>query len=86
MRCRGRTLACFVAAGLAENGAVFMHVVALGLGTVSVVSPLYSASPIFVVLLSLVFLRGVETLNRRAIVGTLLTVLGVALITALARR
>ena len=86
MRCRGRTLGWFVAAGLAENGAVFMHVVALGLGTVSVVSPLYSASPIFVLLLSLIFLRDVETLNRRTVVGTLLTVVGVAIITALARR
>jgi uncharacterized membrane protein len=86
MRCRGRTLACFVAAGIAENGAVFMNVVALGLGTVSVVSPLYGASPIFVLLLSLVFLKDLETLNRRTVVGTLLTVVGVALITALARR
>ena len=86
MRCRGRTLACFVAAGVAENGAEFMNVVALGLGTVSVVAPLYGASPIFVLLLSLLFLRGVERLNARTVVGTLLTVVGVALITALSRR
>ena len=86
MKCRGRSLACFVAAGIAENGAVFMNVVALGLGTVSVVAPLYGAAPIFVLLLSVLFLRGVETLSGRMVVGTVLTVLGVALITALSRR
>ncbi|PYM16618.1 MAG: hypothetical protein DMD81_12020 [Candidatus Rokuibacteriota bacterium] len=86
MRCRGRSLLCFVAAGIAENGAVFMNVVALGLGAVSIVAPLYGAAPIFVLLLSLLFLRGVEALTPRMVAGTVLTVLGVALITALSRR
>lgn len=82
MTCRGRSLAYFVAAGVAENGAVFMNVVALSLGTVSVVAPLYGTAPIFVLLLSFFFLRGIETLSGRLIFGTLLIVLGVYLITA----
>jgi len=86
MACRGRSLVYFVAAGAAENGAVFMNVVALSLGTVSVVAPLYGTAPIFVLFLSFFFLRGVETLSGRLVLGTLLIVLGVYLITALSER
>jgi uncharacterized membrane protein len=86
MVCRGRGLAYFVAAGFAENAGVFLNVVALGLGTVSVVAPLYGAMPIFVLFLSLIFLRGIEALNTRVVLGTLLIVLGIYLITALSGR
>lgn len=81
--CGRASLAYFVAAGLTENAAVFLNVVALSLGTVSVVAPLYGSAPIFVLFLSFFFLRGVETLSARVVVGTLLIVLGVYLITAL---
>jgi drug/metabolite transporter, DME family len=86
MASRGRSLACFVAAGVAENAAVFLNVVALSVGAVSVVAPLYGAAPIFVLLLSFLFLRGVESLSGRIIAGTILIVLGVYLITALSGR
>lgn len=84
--CRGRALAYFAAAGLMENTAVFLNVVALGMGTVSVVTPLYGSSPIFVLLLSFFFLRGVEVLTARVVAGTVLIVLGIYLISALAGR
>jgi uncharacterized membrane protein len=83
---RGRSLAYFVAAGFAENTGVLLNVVALGLGTVSVVAPLYGAMPIFVLFLSLLFLRGIEALNGRVVMGTLLIVFGIYLITALSGR
>ena len=83
---RGRSLACFVAAGVAENTGVFLNIVALSVGAVSVVAPLYGTSPIFVLLLSFIFLRRLEPLTGRVIVGTLLIVLGVILITALSGR
>jgi len=83
MTCRGRSLAHFAAAGVAENTAVFLNVVALSLGTVSVVAPLYGTAPIFVLFLSFFFLRGIEALSGRVVLGTLLIVLGVYLITAL---
>lgn len=82
IRARGRSLACFVAAGVAENMGVFLNVVALSLGTVSVVTPLTGSAPIFVLVMSFLFLRGVETLTGRIITGTVLIVLGVYLITA----
>jgi DME family drug/metabolite transporter len=81
--CRGRSLGYFLVAGLAENAAVFIHIVALRTGMVTVVTPLYGTSPIFVLVLSYVFLRGIETLTLRIVAGTLLIVLGVYLITAL---
>jgi len=79
---RGRPLAYFTAAGLMENTSVFLTVVALGMGTVSVVTPLYGSSPIFVVLLSFFFLRDVEVLTARVVAGTVLIVLGIYLLSA----
>ena len=81
--CRGRALGYFALAGLMENFAVFLNIVALGMGTVSVVTPLYGSAPIFVILLSFFFLRGVESLTARVVVGTVLIVLGIYLISFL---
>jgi drug/metabolite transporter, DME family len=86
MACRGRSLAYFAAAGLAENVGVFMNVVALSMGRVSVVTPLYGTAPIFVLVLAPIFLRDVERLTARVVWGTLLIVFGVYLITALSGR
>jgi len=83
---RGWSLAHFVAAGLSENVGVFMNVVALSMGTVSVVTPLYGTAPIFVLFLAPLFLRDVERVRARVVGGTLLIVLGVYLITALGNR
>lgn len=82
MSCRGRTLAWFVVAGAAENGGVFLNIVGLSLGAVSVVVPLYATAPVFVLILSFFFLRGVEALNPRVIAGTLMIVAGVYVLTA----
>ncbi len=86
MVCRGRSLAYFAVAGLAENVGVFMNVVALSMGRVSVVTPLYGTAPIFVLVLAPFFLRDVERLTTRVVMGTLLIVFGVYLITALSGR
>ena len=83
LACRGRSLAWFIAAGFAENTGVFLNVMALSVGSVSVVAPLLGTAPIFVLVLSFVFMRGLETLTPRVIVGTVLIVLGVYFITAL---
>jgi uncharacterized membrane protein len=83
MLCRGRSLVYFVLAGVAENVGVFFLFEALSVGTVSVVAPLASVSPVFVLALSPLLLRGMDILNRRIVLGTLLIVGGVYLITAL---
>jgi drug/metabolite transporter (DMT)-like permease len=63
-----------------------MNVVALSMGRVSVVTPLYGTAPIFVLVLAPFFLRDVEPLTARVVGGTLLIVLGVYLITLLSGR
>jgi uncharacterized membrane protein len=83
LACRGRSLAHFIAAGITENTGVFLTIVGLSLGAVSVVTPLTATGPIFVLLLSPIFLRGVEVLTTRVVVGTVMIVAGVYLITAL---
>ncbi len=82
MACRGRSLVYFTLAGLAENLSVFLVVVGLSMGAVSVVTPLVSTAPIFVLLLSPFFLRGIELLNARLVIGTVLIVGGAYLVTA----
>ena len=78
-----RSIMYFVWAGLAENLGVFLILVALSMGTVSVVAPLTGTAPIFVLVMSPFFLRGLERPTWRVVVGTLLIVFGVYLITAL---
>ena len=82
--CRGRPLAHFIFAGLTENAGVFLTIVALSFGAVSVVIPLTATTPIFVLILAHFFLKGVEVITTRVVAGTLLIVLGVYVITALA--
>lgn len=82
MRCQGRSLWYFVAAGVAENTGVSLLIVALSLGHVSIVSPLAGTAPLFVLPMTRVFLRGIESLTWRIVVGSVLIVCGVVLLTA----
>jgi uncharacterized membrane protein len=77
----GRSAVYFVGAGVAENISVYLVLVALSLGEVSVVTPLAGTAPLFVLLLSLLCLKGVETLHWRIVLGAVLIVLGVFLLT-----
>src|SRR5262249_53285228 len=83
MLCRGQSLVYFMLAGGAGDGGVFLLLEGLSRGPVSVVGPPVRVSPIFVLALSFFFLRGIDILNRRIVLGTLLIVSGVYLITAL---
>jgi uncharacterized membrane protein len=85
---RLRALACerasalFLAAGgVFENIGVLLVIVALGLGDVSVVSPLSATAPLFVLGLTLLFPSGDRRLGWRVALGTVLIVLGVFLLT-----
>jgi uncharacterized membrane protein len=82
MRYRGPGLWFFIAAGAAENAGVCLSIVALSLGDVSIVAPLSGTAPLFVLLLTVAFLQGVERLTWRIVVGSTLIVLGVVLLTA----
>jgi uncharacterized membrane protein len=82
-RCERRSLGPLIAAGVFENAGVLCTVLALRVGSVSVVAPLAGITPLFVLGLSWLFLRDVESVDVRLVVGTSLIVLGVYLITAL---
>jgi uncharacterized membrane protein len=80
-RWEGRSTVYFVGAGIAENLSVFLVLVAMSMGEVSVVAPLSGTAPLFVLPFTSVFLKGVETLTGRIVMGSMLIVLGVVLLT-----
>lgn len=80
--CDRRSLLYFVGAGIAENAGVYLVLVALSLGSVSVVTPLAGTAPLFVLAMAFFFLKGVEKLTWRIVVGATLIVLGVFLLKA----
>ena len=68
-------------AGCASTWGVTCWFLALGVAPAILVAPLAAVSPLFSVLLALVFLRGMERVTVRTILGTLMTIAGVILIT-----
>jgi uncharacterized membrane protein len=82
--CNGRSLLYFIGGGIAENTGVFLVLVALGFGEVSVVTPLAGTAPLYVLLLTVLFLGG-EQLSGRIVVGAVFIVLGVFLLTGASR-
>lgn len=80
LRCDARSLLYFIAGGVLENGGVFLLLVALSMGAVSVVIPLAGTAPLFVLLLVYLLPSGVERLGRRVVGGAVLVVLGVFLL------
>jgi drug/metabolite transporter, DME family len=83
LRCDRSSFLYFVGGGATENFSVLLVIVALGLGDVSVVSPLSAVSPLFVLVLAFLFPSGARRLTWRVVVGTVLIVVGVILLTAL---
>ena len=70
----------FAAAGILQAGALLAVYAALSMGMVAVVVPLYTSSPLFVLPLSALFLRGVERVTPRIVIGAVAVVLGVVLV------
>lgn len=67
----------FIAAGVFETSAVLLMLNAFVTGPVVLVSPIAATSPVWTLLMSVVFLRDLEGINRYAVVGTLCVVVGV---------
>ncbi|HKW95502.1 MAG TPA: EamA family transporter [Methylomirabilota bacterium] len=80
LRCDRRSLLYFIGGGIAENSGVFLLLLALGFGDVSVVTPLAGTAPLFVLLLAYLFPTLKGRLNWRVVVGAFLIVLGVVLL------
>jgi drug/metabolite transporter (DMT)-like permease len=72
----------YFCAALIATSAQVANFIALGRGQLSVIIPLLNTTPLFTVFFSAVFLRNVETVNLRIILGAVLMVAGVVLITS----
>lgn len=70
----------FVLGGVLAATAIVALFRALREGEVSLVSPIVAAQPLVILLLSTVVLRGIERLNRRIVLGSLTTVVGLILV------
>jgi DME family drug/metabolite transporter len=82
LRMERQSLSFFLAAALLATAAQVLNFVALGRGELSVIIPLLNTTPLFTVLLSVLFLRKVETVNRRIVFGALLMFAGIVTITS----
>lgn len=71
----------FLCAALIAAAAQVANFVALARGDLSVIIPLLNTTPLFTVFFSALFLRQVETVNLRVVVGAALMVAGVVMIT-----
>jgi uncharacterized membrane protein len=80
LRCSRRSLLYFIGGGIAENGGVFLLLLALGFGDVSVVIPLAGTAPLFVLGLAYLIPSERSKLAWRIVAGVALVVLGVALL------
>ena len=70
----------FGAAGIFAAIGVVGLFEALGRGTVVVVSPIVSTSPLFTLVFAAVLLRGIEQLTPRVVLGAVLVVVGVVVL------
>jgi uncharacterized membrane protein len=82
VRMERQSLSFFLAAAFLATAAQVLNFVALGRGELSVIIPLLNTTPLFTVLLSVLFLRKVETVNRRIVFGALLMFAGIVTITS----
>jgi len=74
------TLGLFVLNGLLAGGVNLLRYLALNLSPASVVSPLFSTSPIFLLGLSFLFNRKIEVFGRFVVIGIIAVVIGSVLL------
>jgi uncharacterized membrane protein len=81
VRLTRRSFIFFSLSGISYAIATTIFTFALRIGEITIITPLVSTSTLFTTFLSYMFLRDVEILNRRMILGSILVVLGVIIIT-----
>lgn len=69
-------LPAFFVAGVFETLGILLGIIALSVGEVVIVSPIIATSPLWVLVGTWLFLRGIETLTLRTILGALCVVSG----------
>ena len=81
-RVQRRSFLFFLCAALVATLAQVGNFIALGRGELAVIIPLLNTTPLFSVFFSALFLRNVETVNMRIVLGAALMVAGVVMITS----
>jgi drug/metabolite transporter (DMT)-like permease len=71
-----KAAAPFFVAGVFETLGILLVIMALSIGQVVIVSPIVATSPLWILLGTWLFLRGIESLNLRTIIGALAVVAG----------
>ncbi len=66
----------FLVAGGFESLAAFLSLFAVSIGRVVVVAPIVATSPFWTLLMTVVFLRGIERVNTHTVIGTFCVVAG----------
>jgi drug/metabolite transporter, DME family len=82
-KCERAAALPLIMAGGCESLAALLSLVAVSVGRVVVVAPIVATSPLWTMMLTAIFLRGLERLNARTIAGTLAVVVGTIAIIAL---
>lgn len=75
-----RSLGWYFAAGMFNTGAMLSVFYALSTGKVVVVEPIVAANPVLSMLLTALFLRDLESISTRVVVGAACTVAGTVLV------
>src|SRR5215467_1378863 len=81
LRMKRESFLFFLCASLVALSAQLTNFIALSRSDVSVIIPLLNTTPLFAVLFSALFLRSMETITTRTILGAILMVAGVMIIT-----
>jgi len=81
LRMKRKSLLLFVCAATIACSAQVSNFIAIARGELSVIIPLLNTTPLFTVIFSALFLRNVETVTPRIILGAVVMVAGVVLIT-----
>jgi drug/metabolite transporter (DMT)-like permease len=76
-----KALVPFVMAGIFETLGILLVIVALSVGPVVVVSPIVATSPLWILLGTGLFLRGIENLTLKTVIGALCVVGGTIVLT-----
>lgn len=75
-----RSFGWFVATGVAHTTAMLSSFYALSFGKIVIVDPLISASPVLTLFLSALFLKDLESITPRVVMGAICTVIGSILV------
>jgi uncharacterized membrane protein len=71
-----QALVPFIMAGIFETLGILLVIFALSVGAVVIVSPIVATSPLWILVGTGLFLRGVENLTLRTVIGALCVVGG----------